>query len=80
MDFFEKISLVRPVGFEPTTLCLKGRCSTRLSYRRIIIVLFVFINSRWVYQSACPLQRRAGAFGGSYRRIIIIQFSTTLPL
>ena len=26
---------VRPVGFEPTTKCLKGICSTRLSYGRM---------------------------------------------
>ena len=29
------LTLVRPVGFEPTTHCLKGSCSTRLSYGRI---------------------------------------------
>jgi site-specific DNA recombinase len=27
----DKSLLVRPVGFEPTTVCLKGNCSTRLS-------------------------------------------------
>ncbi len=27
--------MVRPAGFEPATVCLKGNCSTRLSYRRI---------------------------------------------
>ena len=27
--------VVRPVGLEPTTVCLKGNCSTKLSYGRI---------------------------------------------
>ena len=26
--------MVRLAGFEPTTLCLEGRCSIQLSYRR----------------------------------------------
>jgi hypothetical protein len=26
--------LVRPLGFEPKTLCLEGRCSIQLSYGR----------------------------------------------
>ena len=27
--------MVRPAGFEPTTVCLEGRCSIQLSYRRV---------------------------------------------
>ncbi len=27
--------MVRPLGFEPRTVCLKGNCSTGLSYGRI---------------------------------------------
>ena len=32
---FYLIFIVRPVGFEPTTVSLKGSCSTRLSYGRL---------------------------------------------
>jgi hypothetical protein len=32
--YLQKGLLVRPEGFEPPTVCLKGNCSTRLSYRR----------------------------------------------
>ncbi len=34
-DFHPAPKIVRPVGFEPTTVCLKGNCSTRLSYGRV---------------------------------------------
>lgn len=33
-------SLVPPLGFEPRTHCLKGRCSTRLSYRGVCLLIY----------------------------------------
>lgn len=32
-EFFADSSVVSRVGLEPTTLCLRGRCSNQLSYR-----------------------------------------------
>lgn len=40
-------SLVPPLGFEPRTHCLKGRCSTRLSYRGIsVLTIPIFMRIR----------------------------------
>ena len=33
--YSDAFSLVEVVGFEPTTLCLQGRCSSQLSYTPI---------------------------------------------
>ena len=47
-----------PVGLEPTTPCLKGRCSNRLSYGPIMIArtnytlhypaIELIVNQKWI--------------------------------
>lgn len=44
----EVFSLEGPVGLEPTTPCLKGRCSNRLSYGPVIRQVCDFFNARSV--------------------------------
>ena len=36
LSYAHRLTLARPAGFEPATLCLEGRCSIRLSYGRRI--------------------------------------------
>ena len=42
--------MVRPAGFEPTTICLEGRCSIQLSYGRNLMIRYL----RVPFPALCP--------------------------